>query len=307
MKTFVPNYYKDFKCIAEKCKHNCCIGWEIDIDDDTLKKYENAKGNFRKILDQGINNDSECACFMLDGKGRCAFLNENNLCDIILYLGEGALCQICADHPRFRNHIGGHLETGLGICCEEACRIILSQKEKFSLELLSEDNFDSLYSDDTPDFYSFRNSLFELLENVSISIEEKRQKLISLIIYDFPDKTVCEWAEIFLSLERLDDYWTNLLEELKETDIENIVIPDEFNLYFLNLMKYFIFRYLTDRNQDLGIILAVVSEYFISCLCKMHIKKYGEIRFEDIVEYARMYSSEIEYSDENIDEITYYL
>ena len=39
MKEVFPNYYKKFKCIKDKCKHNCCIGWEIDIDEDTMDLY----------------------------------------------------------------------------------------------------------------------------------------------------------------------------------------------------------------------------------------------------------------------------
>ena len=40
MKLFAPQYYKKFKCIADKCRHSCCIDWEIGIDPDTMKKYE---------------------------------------------------------------------------------------------------------------------------------------------------------------------------------------------------------------------------------------------------------------------------
>ena len=39
MKYYLPDYYEEFKCIAQKCKHSCCVGWEIDIDDDTLAYY----------------------------------------------------------------------------------------------------------------------------------------------------------------------------------------------------------------------------------------------------------------------------
>ena len=28
-----PDYYPEFRCSASACKHNCCIGWEIDIDE----------------------------------------------------------------------------------------------------------------------------------------------------------------------------------------------------------------------------------------------------------------------------------
>ena len=305
MKTFVPNYYKNFSCIADKCKHSCCIGWEIDIDDDTYEYYQNVSGIFGKRLKNDISVSDDFACFKLDGKGRCAFLNNNNLCDIILNLGEDALCQICADHPRFRNYSPDRIEMGLGLCCEEACRIILSQKEKFSLEILStddEENFD--LNDELSDFYTFKEALIELIENPSLSYEDKKRKLCSHIEYGFPEKTTTEWADIYLSLERLDDYWTILLNDLKESNIENIVIPKEFESYFQNLMKYFIFRYTTTNDTDLGIILALISENLITCICKMHIAKYGKITFEDMVEYSRMFSSEIEYSDENIDELT---
>ena len=42
MKIIVPDYYKDFKCLAGDCKHSCCIGWEVDIDADTLE-YKGTK------------------------------------------------------------------------------------------------------------------------------------------------------------------------------------------------------------------------------------------------------------------------
>ena len=55
MKTFVPNYYKDFKCIANRCKHSCCVGWEIEIDDNTFKKYSAVKGEFAQRLKTNID------------------------------------------------------------------------------------------------------------------------------------------------------------------------------------------------------------------------------------------------------------
>ena len=36
MKLRIPSYYEEFSCIADKCKDNCCIGWEIDIDEETI-------------------------------------------------------------------------------------------------------------------------------------------------------------------------------------------------------------------------------------------------------------------------------
>ena len=50
MKEYIPDYYKDFQCIADKCKDSCCIGWEIMIDSKSYKKYQNVKGEFRDRL-----------------------------------------------------------------------------------------------------------------------------------------------------------------------------------------------------------------------------------------------------------------
>ena len=295
MKTIVPNYYKKFKCIADKCKHSCCVGWEIDIDKDTLDLYDNIKSSFKRQLDKGINRDNECACFRLDGKGRCAFLNESNLCDIILNFGEDSLCQICADHPRFRNYYSNRTEIGLGLCCEEAGRIILSQKEKFALVEFSDDGFDVQNTEDEDNFFKFRNYVFNKIE--------ENESLLNLCDCKFPDKTTGQWADIFLSLERLDDHWTILLNDLKSTNIEKTTIPEEFDNCFKNLLIYFTYRHLNELSTEKDLMFIHLSCEMIKNLCKMHICKYENITLEDLVDYSRMYSSEIEYSDENIEKL----
>lgn len=87
MKTFVPDYYNDFKCLAGDCKHSCCIGWEIDIDADTLEYYNSVEGDFGKRLKNNISHNEDTAFFAMDSCGRCPFLNEKGLCDIMLNLG----------------------------------------------------------------------------------------------------------------------------------------------------------------------------------------------------------------------------
>ena len=39
MHTVIPSFYPDFQCRASRCRHSCCKGWEIDIDEDTAEKY----------------------------------------------------------------------------------------------------------------------------------------------------------------------------------------------------------------------------------------------------------------------------
>ena len=43
-----PAYYKAFRCIGSDCTENCCIGWEIDVDEDSLAYYETVRLRTRR-------------------------------------------------------------------------------------------------------------------------------------------------------------------------------------------------------------------------------------------------------------------
>lgn len=43
MKTVVPSYYKDFRCIAGDCRHTCCVGWEIGVDEDSAARFPSSR------------------------------------------------------------------------------------------------------------------------------------------------------------------------------------------------------------------------------------------------------------------------
>ena len=129
-----PSFYNDFKCIADKCTDNCCIGWEIDVDDNAFQKYNKLNTPLGDEIRSKITVSSDGSrCFELSENDRCPFLNENNLCRIIIGCGEEALCEICSEHPRFYEWFQGVTECGLGLSCEEVCRILLSDEKPFSL------------------------------------------------------------------------------------------------------------------------------------------------------------------------------
>lgn len=44
MKLIAPEYYTKFHCIADKCRHSCCVGWGIAIDPDKLVYYRSIEG-----------------------------------------------------------------------------------------------------------------------------------------------------------------------------------------------------------------------------------------------------------------------
>ena len=107
MKVMTPHYYKDFRCIAGACTDTCCAGWDVDVDKDSYKYYKTVKGAFGKRLKSVMvpSQDGECTFTLKEG-GRCPFLNDDNLCDLYIELGEDKLCETCAEFPRFINDYG---------------------------------------------------------------------------------------------------------------------------------------------------------------------------------------------------------
>lgn len=307
MKYIVPNYYKKFKCIADKCKHSCCVGWKIDIDNDTYEKYQTITGDFGNKLNKNIQVNDNIAYFKLDNKDRCPFLNQNNLCDIILNIGEDYLCQICNDHPRFRNFYGGVTEIGLGLCCEAVAELIVKQTEKFSLEIIDSDNSDDYNSVDENNFFEFRSQIFDILQDRNITINQRINNVLNYCNINYVKENIIDTTKFLLSLERLDNKWTNILNDLKKYDFSEAALPSYFEIVAEQLLVYFTYRHLSGCLEDgrlLERILFIIFNYkVIEKLCRYHINKYHKLTYSDIAEYARLYSSEIEYSEENIESI----
>lgn len=128
MELLRPVYFDQFVCTAHLCQDNCCIGWEIDLDPATANRYQTQTGAFGELLRQSIDWQADPPHFHQNSAGRCAMLNEKNLCRIICHEGPQALCQICQRHPRFFSWQDGVVWAGLGLCCEEAARLLLESE-----------------------------------------------------------------------------------------------------------------------------------------------------------------------------------
>lgn len=127
MKYSVPDYYHKFNCIANECEDTCCAGWEIMIDPKTLQKYKNVKGGFGNCLQNSIQFHK--GAFKQYGH-RCAFLNDENLCDIYTELGPSMLCDTCRKYPRHMEEYEGVRDLSLSMSCPEVARLILSHQER---------------------------------------------------------------------------------------------------------------------------------------------------------------------------------
>lgn len=290
MKTFAPDYYGKFRCSAGKCRHSCCIGWEIDIDPKTAEYYKNLPGDFGDRLRKNIDFSEEGGTFHLCENERCPFLNSENLCDIYINLGPKAFCGICNDHPRFRNFYESRTESGLGLCCEEAAKLIIEKKDPVKIVDIEDDGEEAVFPEEEEEFFALREKAFSIVQNRDKNINERISELLGAFGLSLPEKSIGDWAKLFLGLERLDEEWTKVLEKMAD-EPSFPEIADETAAE--QLLCCFIFRHFGNLYPEEACAFAVLSLIMI--------EKAAEQK--GIYEAARLYSSEIEYSDENIEKI----
>ncbi len=179
MRYIKPDYYGDFKCVAGECPDTCCAGWQIVIDEDSLEKYSWVEGAFGRRLVNSI--DWQEGCFY-QYERRCAFLNEENLCDLYTALGSDALCNTCKNYPRHTEEYEGLRELSLSLSCPIAAKIIL-QQEKFPEFVEYEDDREEELAEEFEDFdllmftqlEDARTAVLKHLRETEGSLEEKME------------------------------------------------------------------------------------------------------------------------------------
>lgn len=302
MNLYTISPFKNFKCVNKNCKHNCCIGWQINVDKRTLKKYRKIKGAFAEKLKNGV--DFKGAKFKMQN-GRCAFLNSDNLCEIIINLGENSLCQICRDHPRYRNFFSAFTEIGFGLCCEEAAFKLVSYPDKISPVLVSSDKKRGTRLNKKEKAFErkkllFRQKAFDTVQDRSETIYNRVSSLLGFCGIKTEDFVKYPWKDEFLKLERLNDEWT---DKLKRTNFLSLNTPQKNSVALEQIAYYFIHRHVSAAidETDLKSRLAfcVLSLLIINSVCS-YVSNGEEYSLKVICDVARDYSAEIEYSDDNV-------
>lgn len=186
MEITIPHYYKRFRCIASECPDTCCAGWAIMIDDKTLKKYKKIRGTFGRKVRASVNWKEKS---FRQRKGRCAFLNRENLCELYLEGGSDYFCRTCRRYPRHIEEFEDCREISLSLSCMAAARIILGSREKVrflcrEIPVRREEDYKDF------DYFLFTNLLdvreavFEILQNRTMDAGTRSCMALALV-HDF--------------------------------------------------------------------------------------------------------------------------
>lgn len=291
MKLYAPAYYKDFSCIADRCRHSCCIGWEIDVDEDTCDFYQSLQGDYAEAIRQSIDA-ADTPHFILAAHDRCPHLDERGLCRIIKAYGPDALCEICREHPRIYHDTPHGKEVGLGLSCEEACRIVLGSDD--FAKMIEIEQLDGEPDSDAYDATAPRAQIYALLGNASLPYSEKLRRISNAFDVSPACITDEEWRALLDGLEYLDDAHRALFSRYSsacEAQGESAPI-------LTRALAYFIFRHCSDaEDADAFRASLGLSLFFTQLLCCM-------IRAgTDPHDAARILSEELEYSEDNTDTI----
>ena len=291
-----PVFYKEFHCISSACRDTCCAGWEIEVDEEAADRYEQVPGPFGERLRSMIGLEDEEHYFILQPGKRCPFLTEDNLCQMIQELGEEALCDICREHPRFYQWFGDDTEVGLGLCCEEAGRLLVSRKEPLTFEVLEEGEESQAEDPMIPALVSARDRVFQIVQDRRYPLEARIRQML-LFVDELQECLAVENAEgvlalaergpvpaayaeqktrvqieeeilslleVYRDLESLDGTWPERIEDLRNSLPQLLEKRDTFFrncgdrlTAYEHLIVYFLYRYFMEAVFD-GNLLAPV-------------------------------------------------
>lgn len=305
-----------------------------------MSKYSTVRGELGKRLKESISEPPPH--FILEGE-RCPFLNENNLCDIYINLGEACLCDICRLHPRFNEWFGDTVETGLGLCCESAAALIFQNSEKtYFIERENQEQGKKIQDILYENLLKCRDFAFEIVQNREYAIEERIAFLLLLAqalqedidnehIENIPKtlesfkskakaaqsvnidiKSIEKILKILEKLEPIDEKWEKKLAKT----IKNLPVllknREIFRAYFEDCMYeyehlavYFVYRYFLKASFDEDLLskikLCAISHIAIMLFDIDSFIESKGFGIKDRIENAKLYSKEVEYSQENLD------
>lgn len=295
IRLYAPGYYGSFSCIADKCPHSCCIGWEIYIDARTMEKYRSLDTAYSREIINSIEGGDEPKIRMC-ADGRCPHLDQNGLCKIILNAGEEYLSDICREHPRFYNRSVRGVEAGLGMACEEAARIILSSDAYRDFEVVGEIEGEC------------ERAEFDAIAEV--------EKLFAILASNesYHARLVRIYAEWGVSPDRLSDgEWRELLSELEYLDATHAdmfsvcssgaVLLGDMDKLCERAFAYFVYRHCAAARDEMDFRASLGLALFLERLFASMLASEGVKSLDGATRVARIISEELEYSEENTDAI----
>lgn len=301
MNKFIPNYYKEFECIANLCPDSCCQGWDVVVDENSENYYNSLKGDFAdKIKEVTVTDEDGDRVFTLTDK-RCPFWNKDKLCDIYINLGEEHLCDTCRKFPRITMDYECFTEYTLSLACPKAAELILGEDFVFPL---------SNYKIKNTEYHPYlmrlllsaRNRSKDIITERGIPFKKRLKNLLGFNVA-IQDQVFNKKEEhfkgddlsfIFDIHEGLDFINPEYAEIIKKA--EGSTISSEYDDVFTRLAVYYIYRYYLNAVETKN-VLSTIKRIFCAYIITGSIA--ASETEPDLIRIIQNYSKEVEHSYEN--------
>ncbi|MCR5432445.1 MAG: flagellin lysine-N-methylase [Lachnospiraceae bacterium] len=322
-----PSYYSEFRCTGNTtCIDNCCVLWDLPIDDATAGYYLSLEGEFGDYVRSNMFQNEEGKWYAKLKEGnRCSFCTEDNLCNIRLHLGEHAQVLLCEVYPRERDiKVGNYrLDRMLIACSEVASLIYKDEREKLEFIRWEEESeceeeadgeklsdckkSDGEESDElikkTAELLAFRDGLVEGIQTGAFDasvfgayepIGELERFFNEALYFDGhePTETIMrETRELLPEAENLRKKFYDAVPQAK--------------VWMRKSAAYFAHRNLLDAMQDGSIHGPLVSVFrsahILELICLSRFKSKGRFDVDDMIESAHTFGLTFELSMHNIE------
>lgn len=200
-----PDFYNDFHCIGGQCSFTCCKEWKIAVDPETKKRWRKMD-----VPETVLESDRvpEHACWSSADKAqlsqfvvkkdggdiiellpnmRCPFLEDSELCRLVLDYGEACLSETCHVFPRETHEFPDRTERTLVSCCPEIVDRLHAVHELHFTNLPYQDRAFLLEGDDK--LFQIRNIMMYWLHDASVSNEVNLKRCLFMLLDLFDKKT----------------------------------------------------------------------------------------------------------------------
>lgn len=200
-----PDFYGDFHCIGGQCSFTCCKEWKIAVDHETKKRWRKMdvpetvleSGRVPKHACLSTSDKAQLSQFVVKKDGgeiiellpnmRCPFLEDSDLCRLVLDYGEECLSETCHVFPRETHEFSDRTERTLVSCCPEIVDRLHALHELHFTNLPYQDRAFLLEGNDK--LFQIRNIMMYWLKDASVSNEVNLKRCLFMLLDLLEKKT----------------------------------------------------------------------------------------------------------------------
>jgi lysine-N-methylase len=182
--------------------------------------------------------------------------------------------------------------------------LILTNPDPVKLTISGEDDGEA------DEILALRDEILLTLQDRSLPIAKRIDGMLNLCETSLPMMDMGQWTELLLSLERLDERWSSVLTFLcaqwKNADYAGFdAYMADRQTEYEQLLCYFVYRHFANgadfADAAARAAFAALAYEIVHAVGAAVWTVKGDFSIEAQIALARLFSSEIEYSEENLD------